>query len=227
MADSANSAPFSSRAPVFRHPLVRLAAICAVMALAYFPWLPFPWRMPVVGMAGLLVVWLETRDRKACGLSLHPLAPTLGWAVALLLLVAAIVTPVFQPLIDYLTNSKTDYSAYGALRNNAPAAMQLIGYAWISAAIGEEVVFRAFLMHQLEALSARVGLGHISAAIAGGIVFGAMHANQGVSGILLTGLVGAIFGYAYLRSGRNLWALILAHGLVDTWGVTTLYLGWY
>lgn len=54
-----------------------------------------------------------------------------------------------------------------------------------------------------------------------------MHASQGVSGVLLTGLVGAVFGYAYLRSNRNLWALILAHGLVDTWGVTTLYLGWY
>ncbi|WP_164675425.1 CPBP family intramembrane glutamic endopeptidase, partial [Xanthomonas citri] len=60
-----------------------------------------------------------------------------------------------------------------------------------------------------------------------GVVFGAMHASQGVSGVLLTGLVGAVFGYAYLRSNRNLWALILAHGLVDTWGVTTLYLGWY
>ncbi|WP_044103655.1 CPBP family intramembrane glutamic endopeptidase, partial [Xanthomonas citri] len=88
--------------------------------------------------------------------------------------------------------TKTDYSAYGALRNNAPAAMQLIGYAWISAAIGEELVFRAFLMHQLEALFDRVGLGRIGAAVAGGVVFGAMHASQGVSGVLLTGLVGAV-----------------------------------
>ncbi|WP_228737514.1 CPBP family intramembrane glutamic endopeptidase, partial [Xanthomonas euvesicatoria] len=59
------------------------------------------------------------------------------------------------------------------------------------------------------------------------VVFGAMHASQGISGIALTGIVGAAFGYAYLRSNRNLLALILAHGLVDTWGVTTLYLGWY
>lgn len=226
MAHSADPARLPRSSSCMGHPLTRVAVICAIMAMAYFPWLPFPWRMPVVGIVGLLVVWLETRDRTACGLAWHRLAPTLGWAMVLLLVVTAIVTPVFQSLIDYLTSSKSDYAAYGALRSNASAAMQLIGFAWISAAIGEELVFRGFLMHQLQALFARVGLGRVSAAIAGGVLFGAMHANQGASGILLTGLVGAIFGYAYLRSGRNLWALILAHGLVDTWGVITLYLGW-
>lgn len=209
------------------HPITRLAMIGAIMALAYFSWLPFPWRMPVVGLMGIALVWLETQDWRACGLTWRGLGPTLGWTALLVLFVTAIITPFLQPLIDYLTGTKTDYSAYGALRNNAPAAMQLIGYAWISAAIGEELVFRAFLMHQLEALFDRVGLGRIGAAVAGGVVFGAMHASQGVSGVLLTGLVGAVFGYAYLRSNRNLLALILAHGLVDTWGVTTLYLGWY
>ncbi|OOW62992.1 CAAX protease [Xanthomonas campestris pv. leeana] len=183
--------------------------------------------MPVVGLMGIALVCLETHDWRACGLTWRGLGPTLGWTALLVLFVTAIITPFLQPLIDYLTGTKTDYSAYGALRNNAPAAMQLIGYAWISAAIGEELVFRAFLMHQLEALFDRVGLGRIGAAVAGGVVFGAMHASQGVSGVLLTGLVGAVFGYAYLRSNRNLLALILAHGLVDTWGVTTLYLGWY
>lgn len=201
--------------------------ICVVMALAYFPWLPFPWRMPAVGLMGAALVWQETRSRWACGLSWQRFGPTIGWTAVLVLLVTALITPIFQPLIDYLTGTKTDYSAYGALRHNAPAALQLIGSAWISAAIGEELVFRAFLMHQLEALFKRSSLGRLTAAIVGGVVFGAMHASQGISGIALTGIVGAAFGYAYLRSNRNLLALILAHGLVDTWGVTTLYLGWY
>lgn len=212
---------------VMRHPVIRLAMICTIMALAYFSWLPFPWRMPVVGLIGVAVVWAETRDKWACGLAWQRFSPTIGWAALLVLFVVAIVTPVVQPLIDYLTGTKTDYSAYGALRNNAPAAIQLVAYAWVSAAIGEELVFRAFLMHQVDALFKRIGLGRISAVAVGGIVFGVMHANQGLSGILLTGIVGAGFSYAYLRSKRNLWALILAHGLVDTWGVTTLYLGWY
>ncbi|MGD6669405.1 CPBP family intramembrane glutamate endopeptidase, partial [Xanthomonas citri pv. citri] len=85
--------------------------------------------MPVVGLMGIALVWLETQDWRACGLTWRGLGPTLGWTALLVLFVTAIITPFLQPLIDYLTGTKTDYSAYGALRNNAPAAMQLIGYA--------------------------------------------------------------------------------------------------
>jgi membrane protease YdiL (CAAX protease family) len=53
-----------------------------------------------------------------------------------------------------------------------------------------------------------------------------MHANQGLSGMVMTGLVGALFGFTYLCSERNLWPFVLAHGLIDTWGVAVLYLGW-
>jgi len=82
-------------------------------------------------------------------------------------------------------------------------------------------------MHQLERLVGRLRGGMLLAALLGGAAFGLMHASQGLSGVLLTGVVGVLFGYVYLRSGRNLWAMIVAHGLIDTWGVATLYLGWY
>jgi hypothetical protein len=29
-----------------------------------------------------------------------------------------------------------------------------------------------------------------------------------------------------MLSGRNLWAAVLAHGLIDTFGVAVLYFGW-
>ncbi|NIJ72303.1 hypothetical protein FHR66_001483 [Xanthomonas sp. F4] len=210
-----------------RHPLLRIALSVAVLSLASYPWLPFPWRMPVVGLLGLALVWIETRSRMACGVARPRLVSVIGWTALLVLLTAGFITPVLQPLIDTITGNKTDYSAYGALKGNVQATTHLIGAAWLSAALGEELVFRAFLMHQLDALLGRIRGGRWIAALAGGVVFGLMHAAQGASGILLTGVVGLLFGYAYLRSRRNLWAMILAHGLIDTWGVITLYLGRY
>ncbi|MBO9882123.1 CPBP family intramembrane glutamic endopeptidase [Xanthomonas sp. D-109] len=183
--------------------------------------------MPVVGLIGLSLVWIETRSSFACGVARPRPASVIGWTALLVLLTVGFITPVLQPLIDTIIGHKTDYSAYGALKGNLQATTHLIGAAWLSAALGEELVFRAFLMHQLDALLGRLRGGHWIAALAGGVVFGLMHAAQGASGILLTGVVGTMFGYAYLRSRRNLWAMILAHGLIDTWGVTTLYLGWY
>lgn len=210
-----------------RHPLLRIALSAAILALASFPWLPFPLRMPVVGLLGLALVWIETRSREACGVARPRLVSVIGWTLLLMLLTVGLITPVLQPLIDSITGHKTDYSAYGALKGNVDATLRLIGAAWLSAALGEELVFRTFLMHQLDALLGRLRGSRWIAALAGGVIFGLMHAAQGASGILLTGMVGMLFGYAYLRSRRNLWATILAHGLIDTWGVTTLYLGWY
>ncbi|MBB5738178.1 hypothetical protein FHT08_003308 [Xanthomonas campestris] len=222
--------PSAHPRPVFSamgHPLARIAAIAAILALAHYRWMQFPWRMPLVGIVGIALVWLETRSLSACGLQHRPLRAWFGWTLLLLALVVGFVNPVMQPLIDALTGTKADYSGYGALLGNFNAAAHLAGGAWLSAALGEELVFRAFLMHHLDHLLGRHRGGQVMAAVAGGALFGAMHLTQGISGVLLTGLVGALFGYVYLRSGRNLRAMILAHGLIDTWGIATLYLGWY
>lgn len=206
---------------------IRLLLVACVLAVSYFPWLPFPWRMPLVGLLGVTLVWMETRSSSSCGLHLRSFGQTLVWMALLVGIVVGLVDPLIQPLVDQLTDTKADYSGYGPLLGNLPAAMTLVAGAWLSAAVGEELVFRAFLMHQLHALFALVPGRIYFASLTGGLVFGLMHANQGISGIVVTGLVGALFGFAYLRSGRNLWSLVLAHGLIDTWGVMTLYLGWY
>lgn len=206
---------------------IRLLLVACVLALACFPWLPFPWRMPLVGLLGMTFVWMEMRSPSSCGLQRRSLGQTLAWMALVVGIVVGLVDPLIQPLVDHLTDTKADYSGYGPLLGNLPAAMTLIAGAWLSAAIGEELVFRAFLMHQLHALFGGVPGRIYPASLTGGLVFGLMHANQGLSGIVVTGLVGALFGFAYLRSGRNLWSLLLAHGLIDTWGVATLYLGWY
>ncbi len=41
-----------------------------------------------------------------------------------------------------------------------------------------------------------------------------------------SGVAGLILGAAYLLSRRNLWAAILAHGLIDTFAVIVVFLGW-
>jgi uncharacterized protein len=39
-------------------------------------------------------------------------------------------------------------------------------------------------------------------------------------------MAGLVLAAAYLLSKRNLWVCILAHGLIDTFGVVGLYFGW-
>ena len=44
-------------------------------------------------------------------------------------------------------------------------------------------------------------------------------------GILSNGAIGGLFGWIYLRSGRNLWITVIGHGLINTFRFTLLYLG--
>jgi membrane protease YdiL (CAAX protease family) len=57
------------------------------------------------------------------------------------------------------------------------------------------------------------------------ILFGYGHFYKGPSGMIDSGIAGLILGTAYLISGRNLWVSILAHGLIDTYGVIVTFFG--
>lgn len=48
---------------------------------------------------------------------------------------------------------------------------------------------------------------------------------QSLRGLVVTGLIGIALGTLYLLYKRNLWPLVLAHGLVDTLSFTALYTG--
>jgi membrane protease YdiL (CAAX protease family) len=56
------------------------------------------------------------------------------------------------------------------------------------------------------------------------VIFGLVHFHQGPGGMLGVGVVGLVYGYFYLRSGRNLWVPIIAHGLTGTIRFILLYL---
>ncbi len=213
---------------VLSHPLARALMVVAVLALAYFKWLPFPWRQPLVAALAILV--LAASGQKLADMGVRwPIAlrSTLVWAVVGALLTCAVIMPVIEPLLNRMLGIEADYSGYGALRDNLPATVRLIAFAWISAAIGEELIFRGYLLSQLLTFMGNRLPAQIVAVLLGAVVFGLSHHTQGLVGGLLTGITGALMGAIFLLSQRNIWAVILAHGLIDTWGVLTLYWGWY
>ena len=69
---------------------------------------------------------------------------------------------------------------------------------------------RAWRCCLVEAASAWIG-----ACILQGALFGAAHAYQNPLGIAITGTLGILMGLLVLASGRNLWAVIIGHGLFD------------
>lgn len=107
-------------------------------------------------------------------------------------------------------------------------AIWLIGVAILAAGVGEELLWRGFLMDRLERLAGlrgRIWLVLIIQAV----LFGLPHAYQGVGGMILTALIGLLLGWVRIMQRGNLWAVIIAHASVDVIMMSLAYassLGW-
>ena len=117
-----------------------------------------------------------------------------------------------------------DVSALRALLegNTVAYLLFLIPVSWGSAAFGEEMLLRGFMLNRLERLSRSTSWAVVGQAA----IFASAHFYQGITGVLLIFAVGLVFGAMFIRSGRNLWPVIAAHGVIDTIAMTALYAGW-
>lgn len=111
------------------------------------------------------------------------------------------------------------------VRGNTPALFGLLAIAWTTAAVGEELLFRGFL---IDRLTRAWGGGRVAATGAVGaqaLLFGVAHANQGVGGVVATALVALVLGLGFLVLNRRLVPVMVAHGLVDSVGAIALFAG--
>ena len=121
-----------------------------------------------------------------------------------------------------LAPSEIDESRFNAIEGNLPLFILMVMLAWTTIAFGEELFYRAFLITRMIDFTSIVqGL----AILIAGIIFGVVHFAEGPLGILSNGAFGILFGWIYVRSGRNLWITIIGHGLINTLRFTLLYVG--
>jgi len=96
---------------------------------------------------------------------------------------------------------------------------------WTLAAFGEEIAYRGYLLTRAADVGHRSTAAYWIGTVVVSVLFGYGHYYKGPAGILDSGVAGLILGAAYMLSGRNLWASVLAHGFIDTYGVIALFFG--
>src|SRR6266853_1094736 len=110
---------------------------------------------------------------------------------------------------------RRDLSKFKDVQGNLELALFGVFYAFIGAGFYEEFMFRGFLMQGLAMLFGAGRSAWIVACVVQGALFGAAHAYQNPLGIAITGTLGVLMGLIVLASGRNLWPVIIGHGLFD------------
>jgi membrane protease YdiL (CAAX protease family) len=173
----------------------------------------------VAALLAIMAVAVETRaPLRDLGLARpHSILRTIAFGVAAGVVLVLFSKLLLTPLVEALTGIPRDLSAFDFVRGDITAYLSLMPKIWIGAAIGEEIVFRGFLIGRLEAGFGRASRATTGAAVLlSSAVFAAGHSYQGPTGILITGVLGLIFAIVYVTAGRNLWLTIVMHGVYDT-----------
>jgi uncharacterized protein len=146
----------------------------------------------------------------------------LGIAFGVLIQFASLI--VLEPLVERMTASPVDVSALDGIRGNLGALLLFLGLVWVVVVFVEELLFRGFLMTELRRLfgSGRIGLTVNLLLVS--TLFGLAHWYQGPAGMVTTGLTGGVLGFMFIRTGFNLWMPIIVHGVINTVGLTMIYL---
>lgn len=114
---------------------------------------------------------------------------------------------------------------WGNIEGNLPVYLSWLAIGWTSAAFGEEIFFRGYLIDRIGKLLPDARWASFVAILIPALIFGIAHAYyQGIQGLVTTGMIGLALGVLYLLNKRNLWPNILAHGAVDTLAFTAMYL---
>jgi membrane protease YdiL (CAAX protease family) len=207
-------------AATMRSVLFRLRQLCWIALIAgVFALIDSDYVIFLVTLIAIAIVAFETRAPvRELGLGrprsiVRTIALGIAFGLAMLFFSKLLLTPIAEAI----TGIPRDLSAFEDVRGNVALYLVLMPRIWLGAAIGEEIVFRAFLIGRLEAAfggASRVATA--AAVLLSSVLFGLAHAYQGPTGILITGTLGLIFACVYAYAGRNLWLNIVVHGVYDT-----------
>jgi len=146
-------------------------------------------------------------------------------------IIAAILLSLFfrfawDPFINsILPSGKIDLSDFASIRNSPVNYVIILIIALVVGGFYEEIIFHGFIFTRLEKIF-KPGKWATSAAFTlTTVIFGLYHFQQGIKGILLTAVAGAVYHALILKFNRNLWYGVFVHAFFDFIGLTLIYLG--
>jgi membrane protease YdiL (CAAX protease family) len=87
---------------------------------------------------------------------------------------------------------------------------------WIVSALGEELIFRGYVLNVLVEVLPGGIFGLVAAVVLSSAVFGVTHIHRGRRAVVASTAAGVAYAIVYLVSGKLLWATIVAHGTIDS-----------
>lgn len=209
--------------------LVDLVIYIAVMFLireVYFPDVGFIINGLFWSFSTLIIaLWrMKVRDVSWKDLGLHkPKSIKKMVLVSVGILIATVTSIVLfnsiKDALPFLTEQDVSEgnssSKFGDLKGNWSLFFTIMPMVLIESML-EELLDRGFLMNWFEKLFSFTSFATVIAVVLQAAIFGFRHSNDLSERSITVGLIGLVMGIAYVKFGRNLWPLIIAHCVLNT-----------
>jgi uncharacterized protein len=144
------------------------------------------------------------------------------------MLVFAVLWSAFQlsvtmPIANHVSGRRQDLSGFDPLEGNVAMLAGYLLLGWVLAALGEEIAYRGYLLTRVREIFGPGRLGVVTAVVVSSVLFGAVHSEQGIIGVVVVTLDALAWSVLRLHY-RTLWASILAHGFNNTLGFVAFFL---
>ncbi len=210
----------------FLFDIILYLAVMFLIRGVYFSQLPFivnglmwslstliiaSWRMKVRN-----ITWKDLGLRKPENLMKIVLV-TIGILIAIPILI--IVFQQIQNLLPFNlspdTSSQDAVSKFGDLKENWTHFFTIIPFILLQSAL-EELLDRGFLINWFERLFSKTSFATAIAVLLQAMIFGFRHSYDISERSITVAIIGLVMGIAYVKFGRNLWPLIIAHCILNT-----------
>jgi membrane protease YdiL (CAAX protease family) len=175
----------------------------------------------VLGWISMAVRGVGWRDLGLCAGPRWPVLLLAGVAAGVAM--EALELFATQPLLVKLTGKYPNLSDFKDLVGNFKLLLILVTAAWVVAGLGEELVWRGYMLNRVADLFGRSAAGWTITLILVSAAFGLAHSYQDITGVVENFIAGLLLGGLYLASGRNLMVPIIAHGITDTVDLLIIY----
>ncbi len=175
-----------------------------------------------------LLTWILRRNQeswKNFGLvSFRPLWLLPVLVTGFLAVLLFVAQPFGDALRDSLVVTPPDRSFLRHIQGNLSALFGWLLVAWGIGGFAEELIFRGYLLNRMGRLLGQGPVAWTVAVVGQAVLFGLLHLYLGWGGAVVIGFNALFTGAFFLISKRNLWPLIIVHGLWDSVGLTLVFL---
>lgn len=181
--------------------------------------------IPTLVVVALAALSLGVRRQRPASLGFHRVARPwrlVGLALALTVGWTAFQFGLVMPVLNHATGERQDLSTFEDLQGNVGLLAALVAASW-TLGLAEETAFRGYLQTRVTDVLGTGRAGIVVAVLVTSALFGLIHTEQGLIGVVVTSLDALFFSWLRWRQG-TVWAPVLAHGFSNTIGIVTFFL---